>query len=150
MASNDMFSDQQREFLASRDSAAVITVGADGVPKPVRITLGFFEGVLTSSGTESRVRTKRFRQDPTCVLYFAHGRFQYLSVESTVEIIDGAAGVELNQRLIADMQGVDEGDAVDWFGETLEPDAFRQRLIDDGRLVYRFHPTKVHGILRWG
>lgn len=136
----------QADFISSGPAAAMITVGDDGYAKPVRVGVAMLDGVLCSTGTADRRRTARLRSDPRCTLYFADARFRYLSLETTVTVIEGDRGIDGSERLIRQMQGNPHG-AVSWFGATLEPDAFRQRLVEEGRVMYRFDIVRVHGLL---
>lgn len=138
---------EQREFITSGASVAMITVGDDGYAKPVRVGVGYLDGVLCGTGTESRRRTARLRADPRCTLYFTDAKFRYLAVETTVTIVEGSAGVDGSMRLVRQWQGVQEDSAVGWFGERLEPDAFRQRLVEEGRVLYQFEVVKAYGLL---
>ena len=140
-------SQEQLDFITSGVAAAMITVGGDGLAKPVRVGVGLLDGRLCSTATASRRRTVRLRSDPRCTLYFCDPAFKYLAVETTVTIDEGQAGVDGSERLIRAMQGVPQG-PVSWFGQTLEPEAFRQRLADEGRVLYRFEVASAHGLLR--
>lgn len=137
----------QREFVTSGATVAMITVGRDGYAKPVRVGVAYLDGVLCGTGTESRRRTARLRADPRCTLYFTDAQYRYLAVETTVSIVDGDAGVDGSMRLVRQWQRVPDDGAVDWFGETLEPDAFRQRLMEEGRVLYQFEVVKAYGLL---
>jgi hypothetical protein len=53
-------------FLESQHSAAMITTGEGGIPKAVRVGVALVDGRLWSSGTQSRVRTRRLERDPRC------------------------------------------------------------------------------------
>jgi hypothetical protein len=127
--------------------AAMITVGSDGYAKPVRVGLGIVDGVLCSTGTATRRRTARLRSDPRCTLYVADAAYRYLALETTVTILDGDAGVEGTMRLVRQMQGVADDSPVTWFGETLDPEAFRQRMIDEQRILYQFEVHRAYGLL---
>ncbi len=138
--------EEQLDFVTSGAAAAMVTVGEDGYAKPVRVGVTIMDGQLCSTGTEGRRRTDRLRTDPHCTLYFADDQFRYLAVETRTSIVDGEAGIEESMRLVRQMQGTPEG-PVSWFGETLEPDAFRQRMVDEERIVFRFEVVRAHGLL---
>ena len=59
-------SDAQEAFVRDHPTAAMITVGKDGFPKPARVGIALLDGRLVSSGTTERVRTRRLRRDPKC------------------------------------------------------------------------------------
>ena len=67
----------------------MITIGEDGFPKAVRVGVALVDGELWSSGTADRVRTARLRQDPRCTLFVFDPRFEWMSLETTVTILDG-------------------------------------------------------------
>ena len=47
-------SEHDIEFLAKNASAAMITIGDDGLPKTARVGVGIIDGRLWSSGTRDR------------------------------------------------------------------------------------------------
>ena len=62
-------SQDEVSFLERQHSAAMITIGSGGMPKPARVGIALVDGKLWSSGTQDRVRTRRLRQDPRCTLF---------------------------------------------------------------------------------
>jgi len=137
---------EQLAFIESKPAVAMITVGEDGYAKPVRIGIAMLDGGLVSTATEDRTRTPRLQSDPRCTLYFSDAHFKYLSVETTVTIVDGDEGIDGTVRLVRHWQSAPEG-PVTWYGETLEPGGFRQRMVDEGRVLFRFEVTKAYGLL---
>lgn len=138
-------SDTQKEFLKSNRSAAMITIGPDGMPKAVRVGVALVDGRLWSSGTADRVRTRRLRKDPRCTLFvFAEG-WNALTMETTVEVLEGPEIADQSVRLFRVMQGKPEGPLM-WFGQELGEDQFRQAMIDQQRIIYEFTVDKVYGI----
>lgn len=137
---------EQLEFIASNPAVAMITVGKDGYAKPARIGIAVLDGGLVATATEDRKRTHRLRSDPRCTLYFNDAQFKYLAVETKVTIVDGDDGIDGTVRLVRHWQSAPEG-PVTWYGETLEPDAFRQRMVDEGRVLFRFDVMKAYGLL---
>jgi hypothetical protein len=137
---------EQAGFLRAHQSAAMITVDADGVAKTARVGIAEVDGRLWSSGTRERVRTRRLRRDPRCTLFvFAEG-YSWLALETTVTILDGPDAAELNLRLFREMQHRPTG-PLSWFGGSLEPDAFRARMVEEGRLVYQFEVHRAYGMV---
>lgn len=126
-------------------SAAMITVDAAGVAKPVRVGVALVDGRLWSSGTQDRVRTRRLRSDPRCTLFVFSNAFEWLAIESTVTILDGPDAPDLNVRLFRVMQDRPTG-PLSWFGGELDEDAFRARMADEGRLVYQFEVERTYGL----
>lgn len=137
---------EQAEFLARNHSAAMITVDAAGVAKAARVGVAVVDGKLWSSGTRDRVRTRRLRRDPRCSLFVFGGAYGWLTLESTVTLLDGPEAPELNVRLFRVMQSRPTG-ALSWFGGELEEDAFREQMVEEGRLVYQFEVEKAYGLV---
>ena len=140
-----MLSDDDRDFLERERSAAMITVGADNVPKVVRVGVARIGDKLWSSGTEDRVRTRRLRRDPRCVLYVHDATVGWLALETTVTILDGADAANQSVELFRAMQGKPEG-PLSWFGGELAEDAFRQRMLDERRVIYQFEVQRSYGM----
>jgi hypothetical protein len=137
-------SDDELEFLRQHRSAAMITVGAEGFPKAVRIGLGLVDGKLWSSGTEARIRTSRVRRDPRCTLFVFDPGFLFLTLETTVELLDGPAAADLNVRLFRELQGRPAG-PLSWFGGEYDEDRFRDIMVEERRLIYQFEVQRSYG-----
>jgi hypothetical protein len=139
-------STEQRAFIESHPAAAMITIGDDGIPKAVRVGVALVDGKLWSSGTGDRVRTNRLRDDPRSTLFvFAGGGFDYLTMETTVTILDGPDVPDQSLRLFRVMQRRPDG-PLSWFGGELDDDAFRARMVEEGRLIYEFDVHVAYGI----
>jgi hypothetical protein len=138
-------SEKEIGFLQKNRMAAMITVGADGFAKTARVGVALVDGRLWSSGTKDRVRTRRLRRDPRCTLFVFSNSFSWLSVESRVSILDGADAAELNLRLFRVMQNRPTG-PLSWFGGELDEDAFRARMVEEGRLIYEFGVERTYGM----
>ena len=76
--------EREQGFIEANPSAAMITVGVDGLAKAARVAIGLIDGRLWSSGTKDRTRTIRLQQDPRCTLYVHEARFSFLVLETTV------------------------------------------------------------------
>lgn len=135
---------EQTAFLEANHSAAMITVDEAGVAKATRVGVALVDDALWSSGTQSRVRTRRLRRDPRCSLFVFGGAFAFLTLETTVTILDGDDAPELNLRLFRRMQSRPAG-PLSWFGGELDEDAFRARMAAEGRLIYQFTVEKAYG-----
>jgi PPOX class probable F420-dependent enzyme len=133
------------EFLRQHHSAAMVTVGADGVPKAVRVGVALVEGKLWSSGTRDRVRTRRLRRNPRCTLFVFDAGYLWLALETTVTILDGPDAADLNVRLFRQMQERPDG-PLRWFGGEYDDEQFRQVMIDEGRLIYEFDAQRSYGM----
>lgn len=136
---------KETEFLHENRTAAMITVDPSGVAKTVRVGVGLVDGRLWSSGTADRVRTRRLRRDPRCTLFVFSGSFSWLTIESTVSILDGPDAIELNVRFFRMIQSRPSG-PLSWFGAELDEDAFRARMADEGRLIYEFAVERTYGM----
>jgi hypothetical protein len=138
-------SDSELAFLSANHSAAMITVGANGIAKVARVGVALIDGKLWSSGTEDRVRTKRLRADPRCTLYVHDNAFGFLALETTVTILDGPDAPALNVRLFREMQGKPTG-PLSWFGGEYEEADFLGQLEAEHRLIYEFEPHHTYGL----
>jgi len=116
-------SDHDREYLATNQSAAMITAGGDGRPKVARVAVALVDGRLWSSGTADRARTKRLRRDPRCTLSVFDSAWGWLTLETTVRLLDGP-------------------DA----GKDDDEETFLELMVDEGRLVYEFDVERTYGV----
>jgi hypothetical protein len=137
-------SDDEIEFVRKNRSAAMITVGADGFAKAVRIGVGVVDGKIWSSGTEERARTRRLRRDPRCTLFVFEPGFLYLTLETTIALLDGPDAIEFNIRLFRELQGRPAG-PLTWFGGEYDEDRFREIMVEEGRLIYQFDVERAYG-----
>jgi hypothetical protein len=138
--------DDQLAFLRDNRAAAMITIGADGLPKAVRVGIALVDGLLWSSGVTDRVRTGRLRRDPRCTLYVHEAAHRFLTLETTVTLLEGDDGPVQSLRLFRHMQGRPEGPVV-WYGEELDEDAFLRRMAEEGRMIYQFQVQRAYGLL---
>ncbi len=137
--------DRERTFLASNHSAAMITVGADGVPKAVRVGIALVDDVLWSSGTADRARTRRLRRDPRCTLFVFDAAYSWMALETTVKILEGPDAPQHSLRLFRLMQGQPTG-PLSWFGRELDEDEFLEEMADERRLIYEFGVQRIYGM----
>jgi uncharacterized pyridoxamine 5'-phosphate oxidase family protein len=138
-------SDSDLAFLQDNRSAAMITVGTGGVPKVARVGAAVVDGKVWSSGTRTRLRTRRMRNDPRCTLYVHDGGFAWVALETRVTILDGPEAPEQNLRLMRLMQGKPTGD-LSWFGSELTEQQFLEKMIEEERLVYEFEIQHSYGL----
>lgn len=139
--------EEQSEFIAGNRMAAMITIGGDGRPKPVRIAYSVVDGKIWSSGTQARVRTARLRRDPRCTLFVFDPVYSYLSLETTVTILEGPDAAERNLRYFRQLQSKPTG-PLTWMGEELDEEAFLERMRQEGRLTYEFEVLSAYGTIR--
>jgi hypothetical protein len=131
-------------WLDEHHAAAMVTVG-DDMPKAVRVGIALVDGQLWSSGTKDRARTERLRRDPRCTLFVFDPTWEWLTLETTVTILDGDDAPALNLRLFRQMQGRPDG-PLSWFGGELDEPAFLERMADEGRLIYEFEVHRSYGM----
>jgi hypothetical protein len=148
MALSDLPEDEL-DFVRRNRSAAMITVGRDGVARAVRVGIAIVDGQLWSSGTQQRARTRRLRRDPRCTLFVFESGYFWLSLETTVDLLEGPDAADFNVRLSRAMQGRPEG-PLSWFGGEYDEEPFRQLMVDEGRLIYQFDVRRSYGLLALG
>jgi hypothetical protein len=132
-------------YLGQNQRAAMVTVTSGGTAKAARVGVGLVDGKLWSSGTRDRVRTGRLRRDPRCTLFVFDSGFGWLTLETTVTILDGPDVGDQSVRLFRGMQGRPTG-PLSWFGGELDEQAFRQAMVDEGRLIYEFEVHRAYGL----
>jgi PPOX class probable F420-dependent enzyme len=137
--------DEDVAFLEKHHSAAMITIGADGMPKPSRVGVALVDGKLWSSGTRDRVRTRRLRRDPRCTLFVFETNYAWLALETTVTILDGPDAPAHNLRLFRQMQFKPTG-PIQWYGAEVAEEDFLRTMEDEGRLIYEFDVQRTYGL----
>ncbi|MBO0691814.1 MAG: pyridoxamine 5'-phosphate oxidase family protein [Acidimicrobiaceae bacterium] len=123
----------------------MITTAQDGVAKVARVGIAVVDDKIWSSGTGDRVRTRRLRRDPRCTLFVFDPQFAFLTLETTVTLLEGPEAPQLNLRLFRVMQNRPSG-PLSWFGGELDEASFLQRMSEEGRLVYEFEVHRSYGI----
>lgn len=136
--------DKQRTYVESHHQAAMITIGEDGIPKAVRVAVAVVDGKLWSSGTAARVRTERLRTNPACTLYLIDPGYSFLTLETTVRLIEGPDVPALSVNLFRTMQNMPTGD-IAWFGKPMPEADFIAAMAADHRLIYEFEVTRAYG-----
>src|SRR5215213_5296575 len=138
-------SERDAAFLEANRSAAMITVGPDGLAKAARLAIGLLDGRLWSSGTADRVRTRRLRRDPRCTLYVHADTFSFMTLETTVTILEGPEVPDQSVRLFRILQDRPSG-PLGWMTGELEEDEFLQAMVDEQRLIYEFEVERAYGL----
>jgi hypothetical protein len=138
-------SDRDRTFLEANHTAAMITVGNDGVAKAARVAVGLVDGRLWSSGTADRIRTRRLRRDPRCTLYVHDSRFAFMTLETEVRILEGPDVPEQSVRLFRILQDRPSGPLA-WMTGELDEEAFLATMVEEQRLLYEFDVRRVYGL----
>jgi general stress protein 26 len=139
-------SERDLGFLADHHTAAMITVNRDGVARTARVGVSLVDGQLWSSGTRERVRTKRLRRDPRCTLFVFDPGFAWLTLETTVTLLEGPDAPQKNLRLFRLMQNKPEG-PLRWFDQEMDEPEFLQAMENEGRLIYQFEVQRSYGLL---
>lgn len=138
-------STEQERFLEEHPAAAMITTTAEGVAKVARVAVVPVDGQLWSSGTESRVRTRRLRRDPRCTLFVFDPGFAWLALETTVTILEGPEVPAQSVTLFRRMQKRPTG-PLSWFGGDLDEQRFLKTMLDERRLIYQFDVQRAYGL----
>ena len=137
--------DSDKDFLDKNVSAAMITIGSDGIAKAGRVGVRLVDGKIWSSGTRDRVRTSRLRRDPRATFFVFDAEFGYLTIETTVTILDGPDAPELNLQFFRGIQRKPSG-TLSWFGGELDQEQFLQTMRDEGRVIYEGKIDKAYGM----
>ena len=145
MVATMALSPKDTAFIEEHPSAAMITVSRDGTPRAARVGIALVDGKLWSSGTQDRVRTKRLRRDPRCTLFVFEAGWEWLTLDTTVRILDGEDAPELNLRLVRAMQRKPTG-PLGWFTGELSEEEFLAAMVDEKRLVYEFDIQRSYGM----
>jgi PPOX class probable F420-dependent enzyme len=136
-------------YLSRIRGAAMITLRPDGTAHAVRVGVALVDGKLWSSGVPSRARTRNVRRDPRATLFMFDQQFGYLTIESTVRVLEGPDVADLSVLLFRTMQAgmphLERG-VLMWEGKELTPDQFRQTMVDEQRLIYEFEPLRAYGM----
>jgi hypothetical protein len=139
-------------FIKANRDAGMTALRRDGTPHMTRIVAGLVDGVLLSSATESRLRTKLLRRDPRCTLFFFEttpgaGRAfgAYMTLETTVTIHDGAEGRRRSVEYFKSIFGSTDG-KVTYGGKTMTEAEALEALERDGRILYEFNVNRVYGV----
>ena len=124
------------------------TLRGDGTAHSVRIGVGMVDGKLWSSGTQTRVRSKHLRRDPRSTLFVFDSEWQWLTLECTVTILDGADAPQLNLRLMEEFQREmpSEPGQINWFGQNMTHEQFFETMIQEQRLIYEFDIVRAYGM----
>ena len=130
----------------------MITLRRDGSPHAVRVGVALVDGKIWSSGTADRVRTRHLRRDPRATLIVYGSGREALSIDATVNILEGPDVPELSWKLFSVMQrAMTPAPApghLMWFGKPTPREEFLQAMIDERRLIYEFDVIREYGLPR--
>ncbi|MEQ8718123.1 MAG: PPOX class F420-dependent oxidoreductase [Acidimicrobiales bacterium] len=128
------------EYAAKGRTATLITIRSDGRPQSSDIAYTVDGDVLHISVTDGRAKTRNMQRDPRVVVHLSNpAGWTYLSFDGTVELspVTTSPDDDTAEALVAYYRAV-SGEHPDW-------DEYRQAMIDEGRLIVTFTPTKVVG-----
>lgn len=137
-------SNAQRAFLEQNHRAAMITLRPDGMPHAVRVGVALVDDKPWSSGTQARARTRFLRADPRATLWVFDNQYSWLSIESTVTLLESPDAPTQSVRLFRAMQGRSSGSLL-WNGKETEVDDFVRQMVQEQRLIYQFEPQRIYG-----
>jgi PPOX class probable F420-dependent enzyme len=142
--------DEIRAFLEQHHSAAMISLRPDGTPHAVRVGVVLVDGKLWSSGLPGRARTGYLRRDPRCTLFVFDPAYSYLTLETTVTILEGTDVPEQSVRLFRVMQAgrmePSTPGGLFWEGQEKSPEEFRRIMAEQRRLIYEFEIHRAYGM----
>jgi PPOX class probable F420-dependent enzyme len=130
------------DFAAGRRNAVLTTLRRDGRPQQSVIFFVADGDRFTISVTDDRAKTRNLRRDPRATLFVAgDDPFTWVSLDGTVDLspVVRAPDDEVADRLVEYYRRAN-GEHEDWA-------AYRQSLVDDGRLVATFVAGSATGIL---
>ena len=140
---------QHIAFLENTHSASMITLRRDGSAQAVRVGVAVVDGKVWSSGTRDRIRTRHLRRDPRSTLFVFDAGFNFLTLESTVTILDGPdvpdQSLRLFQIMQANSQPAPAPGNVMWFGQEMTPADFKAAMVAGKRLIYEFDVHRAYG-----
>jgi len=140
--------DQIESFLNQNHSAAMTTLRANGAAHTVRVGVALVDGKLWSSSTQTRVRTKHLRRDARATLFVFDSEWRWLTLECTVNILEGPDAPQLNLQFMQVMQqGMSvEPDKINWFGQMMTHERFLDTMVQEQRLIYEFDIVRSYGM----
>ena len=128
-------------WCAQRKHAVLITLRADGRAQSSDIVYAISDGVILISVTGDRAKTVNMRRDPRIVLHLTSpDSWSYVSLDGTVELapITTSPDDATSDALVDYYTKVAGAEHDNW------PE-YRQAMIEEGRLIARFTPTKAVG-----
>ncbi len=131
------------EFVRDKRNGMLITTKADGRPQSSNITFHVDDDDhILISVTDGRAKTTNLRRAPRASLHVNRDDFwAYAVIEADVELtpVAGTPDDATVDRLVDYYRAV-AGEHDDW-------DAYRQAMVDEGRLLLTLSATHVYGML---
>ena len=141
--------DQALDWVAARTNAVLITLRRDGRAQSSDVSYAV-EGSESGEGddrqllisvTDDRAKTANMRRDNRVVVHVTSpSTWSYISMDGTVELMPVASSPndDTVEALVRYYEAVAGGPHPDW-------DEYRRAMVDDKRLIVRFHPTSAVG-----
>ena len=129
------------DWATHRRTAVLITIRSDGRPQSSDVAYVVDGGSVLISVTDDRAKTRNMRRDPRIVLHVTDpAHWSYAAFDGTVELspVTEEPDDDTSDRLVAYYRAASGGEHPDW-------EEYRGAMIDEGRLIVRFTPTKVVG-----
>lgn len=125
-----------REFIDKNHAGIIVSVRKNGSPHVARVTVGVFDDKIWTSGTQTRVRTKHFRENPRAALTVLRqdDNWNWLGIEGKITIHEGSDAIEKLLQLRR-VTGRDPEDL----------EAFRRTMIEEQRLIFELTPERTYG-----
>ena len=73
-------------------------------------------------------------------------RWGWLTLDTTVRILEGADAPKMNLRLFQQMQNRPTGN-LNWFGRELSLEEFLHVMVEENRLIYEFEVIRGYGLM---
>ncbi len=129
------------EWAGSRTAGVLITIRSNGRPQSSDIAYAAGDGIIRISVTSDRAKTRNLVRDPRAVVHVTErDSWSYVSFEGDVELtpVTTDPADATADELVDLYRAVAGGEHPDW-------DEFRQAMVDEGRQVVRFTPSKATG-----
>ena len=141
--------DKALDWVAARNHAVLITLRRDGRAQSSDVSYAV-EGSKPGDGderrlmisvTDDRAKTANMRRDNRVVVHVTSpSTWSYVSMDGTVDLMPVAStpGDDTVEALVRYYETVTGGPHPDW-------NEYRQAMVDDRRLIIRFHPMSAVG-----
>ena len=131
------------DFARAQRRSVLVTLRNDGRPQLSNVlhTVGD-DGVIRISITAGRAKYKNLRRRPWAALHATRDDFfAYVVLEGDVSLSEVASSPDdAAVEELVDLYRTAAGEHPDW-------DDYRRAMVDEGRVVVRFTPTRAYGML---
>ncbi len=131
------------DFIRDKRNGMLIALKSDGRPQSSNIAYAVgADDVIRISVTDGRAKTANLRRDPRASLHVNRDDFwAYAVIEADVTMLPVAQSPDdATVDALVEYYRTVVGEHDDW-------DAYRQAMVDDGRLLLELHPTHAYGML---